>query len=135
MIGVAFDENTPWGQLNIGELKCLSLLALKRFEEAKPLVEMFLTFNDNSTARKKYYQALNAVLDIELNEFDVQDYIPNMTRMFGAETLNNAIGTVTGEVKFMGLTPTNTKLEGLDKHLKLIESYQKLQAAKRKFKV
>lgn len=135
LIGVAFDENTPWGQLNIGELKCLSLLALKRFEEAKPLVEMFLTFNDNSTARKKYYQALNAVLDIEFNEFDVQDYVPNMTRMFGAETLNNAIGTVTGEVRFMGLTPTNTKLEGLDKHLKLIESYQKLQAAKRKFKV
>lgn len=135
LIGVAFDENTPWGQLNIGELKCLSLLALKRFEEAKPLVEMFLTFNDNSTARKKYYQALNAVLDIELNELDVQDYIPNMTRMFGAETLNNAIGTVTGEVKFMGLTKTNTKLEGLDKHLKLIESYQKLQTAKRKFKI
>jgi ribosomal protein S12 methylthiotransferase accessory factor len=134
LIGVAFDENTPWGQLNIGELKCLSLLALKRFEDAKPLVEMFLTFNDNSTARKKYYQALNAILDIELNELDVQDYVPNMTRMFGAETLNNAIRTVTGEVKFMGLTPTNTKLEGLDKHLKLIESYQKLQAAKRKFK-
>lgn len=134
LIGVAFDENTPWGQLNIGELKCLSLLALKRFEEAKPLVEMFLTFNDNSTARKKYYQALNAILDIELNELDVQDYVPNMTRMFGAETLNNAIGTVTGEVRFMGLTQTNTKLEGLDKHLKLIESYQKLQTAKRKFK-
>ena len=134
LIGVAFDENTPWGQLNIGELKCLSLLALKRFEDAKPLVEMFLTFNDNSTERKKYYQALNAVLDIELNEYDVQDYVPNMTRMFGAETLNNAIGTVTGEVRFMGLTPTNSKLEGLDKHLKLIESYQKLQTAKRKFK-
>ena len=134
LIGVAFDENTPWGQLNIGELKCLSLLALKRFEEAKPLVEMFLTFNDNSTERKKYYQALNAILDIELNELDVQDYVPNMTRMFGAETLNNAIGTVSGRVRFMGLTKTNTKLEGLDKHLKLIESYQKLQAAKRKFK-
>ena len=61
------------------------------------------------------------------------DYIPNLTRMFGNEILNSAIGTITGEVRFMGLTPTNMKLEGLDKHLKLIESYQKLQAAKRKF--
>jgi len=52
--------------------------------------------------------------------------------MFGAEVLNNAIGTVTGEVRFFGLTPTNLKLEGLDKHLRLIESYQKLQVAKRK---
>jgi ribosomal protein S12 methylthiotransferase accessory factor len=135
LIGIAFDENTPWGQLNIGELKCLSLLALKRFEDAKPLVEMFLTFNDNSMTRKMYYQALNTVLDITLSDDqDVEDYIPNMTRMFGAETLNNALGTISGEIRFLGLTKTNTQLEGLDKHLKLIESYQKLQVAKRKFK-
>ena len=135
LIGVAFDENTPWGQLNIGELKCLSLLALKNFEEAKELVEMFMTFNDNSTERRKYYRALDAVLDITLNEeLELKDYLPNLTRMFGAETINNAIGTVTGEVRFFGLTKTNMQLEGLDKHLRLIESYQKLQVAKRKFK-
>jgi ribosomal protein S12 methylthiotransferase accessory factor len=134
LIGVAFDENTPWGQLNIGELKGLTLLALGRLEEAKELVEMFLTFNDNSNARKMYYQALNAVLDITLNEeLELKDYIPNMTRMWGAETLKNAIGTVNGEIRFFGLTKTNMKLDGLDKHLKLIESYQKLQVAKRKF--
>ena len=134
LIGVAFDENTVWGQLNIGELKCLSLLALKRFEEARELVEMFMTFNDNSSVRRSYYQALNTVLDITLNEkLELEDYLPNMTRMFGTEVLNNAIGTVTGEVRFFGLTKTNMKLEGLEKHLKLIDSYQKLQAAKRKF--
>ena len=134
LIGVAFDENTVWGQLNIGELKCLSLLALKRFEEARELVEMFMTFNDNSSARRSYYQALNTVLDISLNEeLELKDYIPNMTRMFGTEILNNAVLTVTGEVRFFGLTKTNMKLEGLDKHLRLIDSYQKLQAVKRKF--
>ena len=135
LIGVAFEENTPWGQLNIGELKCLCLLSLKRFEDAKPLVEMFLTFNDNSTLRKKYYLALNAVLDIEIMELDILDYFPNMSKMFGVETLNQAIGTITGEIKFMGLTPTNLNLAGLDKHIKLIESYQKLQAAKRNYKI
>lgn len=135
LIGVAFDENTVWGQLNIGELKCLTLLALKRFEEAKELVEMFMTFNDNSTARKMYYMALNTVLDISLDEeLELKDYIPNMTRMFGAEVVNNATATVTGEVRFFGLTKTNMQLSGLDKHLKLIESYQKLQLAKRNFK-
>lgn len=135
LIGVAFDENTVWGQLNIGELKCLSLLALKKFEEAKELVEMFMTFNDNSTARRSYYQALNTVLDITLNdELELLDYVPNMSRMFGEDVLKNAVGTVSGEIRFFGLTPTNLNLEGLDKHLKLIESYQKLQVAKRKFK-
>lgn len=135
LIGVAFDENTPWGQLNIGELKCLTLLALKKFEEAKELVEMFMTFNDNSNERRAYYRALDAVLDIELNEeLELNDYVPNLTRMFGAETLNNAIATVTGEIRFFGLTKTNSQLAGLDKHLRLIESYQKLQTAKRNFR-
>lgn len=134
LIGVAFDENTVWGQLNIGELKCLIFLALKRFEEAQELVEMFMTFNDNSMARRSYYQALKTVLDITLNEeLELSDYTHNLARMFGEEVLSNAIGSVTGEVRFFGLTKTNTKLEGLDKHLKLIESYQKLQNAKRKF--
>lgn len=134
LIGVAFDENTPWGQLDIGELKCLSLLALKKFEDAKEYVEMFMTFNDNSTERRRYYQALNAVLDITLSEdLEVEDYIPNFTRMFGAEVVKNAVGTVNGEVRFLGLTKTNSKLEGLDKHLRLIESYKKLQAAKAKY--
>ncbi len=134
LIGVAFDENSVWGQLNIGELKCLVFLALKRFEEAKEFAEMFMTFNDNSTTRKRYFQALNTVLDITLDEeLELNDYIPNMTKMFGDEVLKNAIGSITGEVRFFGLTKTNMKLDGLEKHRKLINSYQKLQVAKRSF--
>jgi ribosomal protein S12 methylthiotransferase accessory factor len=135
LIGVAFDENTNWGQLNIGELKCLSLLALKKFEEAKELVEMFMTFNDNSRERRAYYRALDAVLDIHLNEeLEIEDYTKNLTRMFGPEIVKSAMATVSGEVKFFGLPQTNSQLEGLDKHLRLIESYQKLQKAKKAFR-
>ena len=134
LIGIAFDENTVWGQLDIGELKCLSLLSLKRFEEAKEYVEMFMTFNDNSPERRKFYQALNALLDIELDEeFEAVDYIPNMTKMFGPEVMKNALGSISGEVKFYGLPKTNLQLEGLTKHLRLIESYKKLHTAKSKF--
>ncbi|MEX1098930.1 MAG: YcaO-like family protein, partial [Bacteriovoracaceae bacterium] len=134
LIGVAFDENSAWGKLTIGELKCLVFLALKKFGEAKELVEMFLTFNDSSPERRKYYQALKPVLDITLDQgLEIEDYLSNMIRMFGEETMNSAVQTVTGEVRFFGLTKTNMKLEGLDKHLKLIESYEKLQAAKRTY--
>ena len=95
---------------------------------------MFMTFNDNSSNRKSYYQALSAVLDITLsNEHNIDDYMTNLTRMFGNDTIANAVGTVTGDVRFFGLTQTNLNLAGLDKHIKLIESYQKLQAAKRNF--
>ena len=131
LIGVAIDENTVWGQLDIGELKCLSLLALKKFEAAKEYVEMFMNFNDNSPERRRFYQALNALLDIELDdEFEFADYIPNMTKMFGEEVMKNALGTITGEVRFYGLTKTNNQLSGLDKHQRLIASYKKLQNAK-----
>jgi ribosomal protein S12 methylthiotransferase accessory factor len=132
LIGVAFDENSVWGQLNIGELKCLSLLALNRFEEAKEYVEMFFSFNDNLPARRSYYQALDAILDITLDEeLKLADYQSNLKRMFGDEVFNNATGTINGNVRFFGLTKTNLLLEGLEKHLKLIQSYEKLQIAKR----
>lgn len=127
LIGVEFDENTAWGQLDIGELKILIYLVLKKYEEASELVSDFLTFNDNTTARKLFYQALNAVLAITLNDdLELQDYQSNLTRMFGAEIMKQVVGSVSGEIKFSGLTPTSMALEGLDKHQRLIESYFKL---------
>jgi len=132
LIGIAFDENSTWGQLVIGELKCLIYLALKRFEEAKQYVELFFTFNDNSTERKRFYQVLDVVLDITLDDdLALSDYLPNLTRMYGTELLTNAIQSITGETRFFGLTETNMNLDELDKHQRLIESYQKLQKKRR----
>lgn len=130
LIGIAFDETTTWGQLDIGELKCLINLALARFDEAKEYVEMFMTFNDNLPERRKFYQALNIMLDIVINEYELEDYYYNLERMYGEETLKNVIGTINGEIRFYGLTKTDLNLSGIDKHEKLIESYQKLQRAK-----
>ncbi len=131
LIGIEFDENTVWGKLDIGELKILIHLVLKQYEEAKELIFDFLNFNDNTVTRILFYKALTAVLDITLDqELNIQDYLPNMTRMYGEQTMENVVGSVSGDVKFYGLTRTSMKLEGLDKHLKLIESYQKLHKAR-----
>jgi len=133
LIGVAFDENTPWGKCTIGELKGLIHLARGEHEKAKGFVEMFLQFNDNVAIRREFYQVLNVVLDIKINsDLELENYIPNLTRMYGEELLNNAIASVSGEIKFFGLTKTNMNLQGLEKHLKLIESYRKLQVTRRK---
>ncbi len=131
LIGIEFDENTVWGQLTILELKILIYLALQQHDEAIELVETFLQFNDNTVERGLFYQAVNAVLEIELDEeLELDDYLHNLRRMFGEAVMDNVVGSVTGEVKFFGLTPTSMKLEGLDKHLRLIESYQKLHKAR-----
>ena len=123
--------NTVWGKLDIGELKILIYLVLKQYEEAKEIVADFLNFNDNTVERVLFYQALGAVLDITIDdELDIDDYVPNLNRMYGSDVMENVLGSVTGDVRFSGLTKTSMKLEGLDKHLKLIESYKKLHMAR-----
>jgi ribosomal protein S12 methylthiotransferase accessory factor len=133
LIGIEFDENTPWGQLTVLELKLLIHLALKQFEETQELVGAFLQYNDNTVERKLFYQALSAVLETVLDDDLVLDnYIVNFRRMFGPEKMDAVIGSIEGSVRFYGLTPTSMKLEGLDRHHRLIDSYRKLHAARAK---
>lgn len=133
LIGIEFDENTVWGQLTILELRLLICLVIGELEEALELTETFLQYNNNTVARGLFYQCLQAVLEISLDdELELDDYRYNLGRMFGQETLDAAIGSVNGTVRFYGLTPTNMQLEGLEKHQRLIESYKKLHAARAK---
>jgi ribosomal protein S12 methylthiotransferase accessory factor len=127
LIGIVFDENTAWGQLTVVELKILIYLALGALEEAIELVEMYLQYNNNTVERGLFYQALHAVLEVTLDEdMELEDYSVNFKKMFGDEIIVNVVGSITGDVKFFGLTKTSINLEGLDKHLNLIESYKKL---------
>ncbi|MGC1328646.1 YcaO-like family protein, partial [Pseudomonas sp.] len=134
LIGVEFDENTVWGQLTVLELKLLICLALKKFDEAKEWVETFLQFNDNTVERGLFYQALNAVLEVQLDDdLALADYEVNLRRMFGNPRMDAVLGSLDGSVRFHGLTPTSMKLEGLDRHQRLVDSYKKLHAARAAF--
>ena len=131
LIGIEFDENTDWGQLTVLELKLLIHLALQQFEEAQELVGAFLQYNDNTVERGLFYQALNVVLEVLLNDdLELDDYAVNFRRMFGDARMDAAMGSADGSVRFYGLTPTSMKLEGLDRHDRLIDSYKKLHKAR-----
>jgi len=131
LIGIEFDENTVWGQLTILELKILICLALGALEDAIELVGEFLQYNDNTVERGLFYQAVHAVLEVTLDEeMELEDFMVNFNRMFGEDNMQQVVDSVMGEVRFYGLTPTSMKLEGLDKHLRLIESYKKLHQAR-----
>lgn len=133
LIGVEFDENTVWGQLTVLELKLLIHLALRQFEEALDLVGAFLQYNENTAERGLFYQALNVVLEVALDDdLELADYEANFRRMFGNPRMDAALGSVDGSVRFYGLTPTSMKLEGLDRHQRLIDSYRKLHVARAK---
>ena len=70
---------------------------------------------------------LEVLLDDEL---ELADYEANFRRMFGDARMDAVIGSVEGSVRFHGLTPTSLKLEGLDRHQRLIDSYRKLHTAR-----
>ena len=133
LIGIEFDENTDWGKLTILELKLLINLALQQFEAAQELVGTFLQYNENTVERGLFYQALNVVLEVLLNDdLELADYEVNFRRMFGNPRMDAVMGSVDGSVRFFGLTPTSMKLEGLDRHQRLIDSYNKLHTARAK---
>ena len=132
LIGIVFDENTVWGQLTIIELKILIYLALGSHEDAIELVGEFLQFNDNTVQRGLFYQAVNAVLEVTLDEdLELEHFIGNFNRMFGKEVMDNVVGSVNGTVRFYGLSKTSMNLEGIEPHLRLIESYKKLHQARK----
>jgi ribosomal protein S12 methylthiotransferase accessory factor len=131
LIGIEFDENTEWGQLTVLELKLLINLALKQLDAAQDLVGAFLQYNDNTVERKLFYQALNVALEVALDsELVMANYEHNFRRMFGNARMDAVLGSVDGTVQFFGLTPTSMKLEGLDRHHRLIDSLKKLHVAR-----
>ncbi|MEW7847642.1 OsmC domain/YcaO domain-containing protein [Massilia aurea] len=133
LIGIEFDENTEWGQLTVLELKLLIHLALGQLEDAHELVGAFLQYNDNTVERRLFYQAMNVVLEVELDDdLELDDYVVNFRRMYGDARMDAVLGSVDGSVRFYGLTPTSMALEGLERHARLIDSYKKLHAARAK---
>lgn len=127
LIGIEFDENSVWGQLTLLELKLLIHLALGQLPQAKELVEAFLQYNDNTLDRALFYRAMDAVIEVELDsDMTLEHYLNNFTRMFGKERVEAVVGSVDGSIRFYGLEPVGMELAGLERHQRLIQSYQKL---------
>ena len=111
--------------------------ALTALDPADVLLSSRLLFTELHCAAQRRsvwdVTAVNAVLEIQLDdELELANYEHNLRRMFGNERMDAVIGSVDGSVRFYGLTPTSMQLEGLDKHLRLIDSYKKLHAARAK---
>ena len=90
-----------------------------------------MQYNDNTVERNLFYQAVHAVLEVELDEeLALSDYLHSFERMFGKATMADVVGLVHGTVRFHGLFKTDINLTGIDRHLRLLESYQKLHTAR-----
>ncbi|MBD63726.1 MAG: OsmC domain/YcaO domain-containing protein [Halobacteriovoraceae bacterium] len=133
LIGIAFDENSTWGQMTIAELKCLSFLKLGLLEQASEQSSLLIHFNEYLPDRRKFFNALNTLLDIALNpELQFEDYQDNLNLFFDAKNVLAAQNSIQRKEFFYNIPQTDSKLTGLTKHIKLIESYQKLHAKRKK---
>lgn len=127
LIGICFEETTNWGQLVILELKALIALALKNFETASMYFEMLCSFSDALPKRKQFFQAMNCVLSVKLNEeLDINHFKNSFNKMFGDELATVAVKSVFGDTKFYGLDNLKGSSLNIDKHQRLINSYYKL---------
>ncbi len=126
LIGIAFDDNSPWSQLTVGELKALIFLKTSNLEEAKEKIEAYLAFNESLPERRMYFQVINNLIDIELNDYKQEDYKEAFIKMYGEDLYGKAADSITGRLTFYGLQQTNLNLENISKHQKLLESYIKL---------
>lgn len=134
LIGIAFDDVTNWGQLVVGELKAMINLSLGCLDEAKMSVEILNQFNEYAPDRKKFYQVLNILLDIAIeDDLNLSDYEESLTLMYGEKILKDAQAVIEGRERFFGLTQTDLKFKGLEKQIRLVESYNKLQIARKRF--
>ncbi|MEL1751517.1 OsmC domain/YcaO domain-containing protein, partial [Acinetobacter baumannii] len=78
----------------------LIYVALQQCEEAKELVETYLQYNTNTVERGLFYQCMNVVLEVMLDEeLELEDYLTNFRRMFGDTRMDAVLGSVDGSVR------------------------------------
>lgn len=131
-IGVAFDENSPWGKLMISELKCLIYLILEEFDLALENCELITNFNEYPDSRIHFYGCLKTLLEIEVSdEFELDNYFQSVQSLYPKEIFDAALLSLKGEVRFYGLLQTDLNLTGIEKHRLLIQSYDKLRKVRK----
>ena len=101
-------------------------------EQAIDWVNWALHLDQNNEENTRKYRCLQALLEIKWSEDrDYKPYLNSLGLMYGQAMMENCLAIVEGDVIFDGLHCPGLGLEGFKTHSKLLEGYEKLQAAKR----
>ena len=131
-IGLIPDAGSLWANLRMGEFKAMVALAAKDHELSRAGVEWCLHFAPLEKSRRLLYLCLATLLEVEMDDtVNENDYLPTVTRMYGKDLVEKAQSLIRGSLKFDALTESDANLSGFEMHGKLLESYEKLQKAKR----
>lgn len=134
LLGIAPDPDSVWESLRIGELKGMLALHTDDYEQALDWSQWCLELSQLSAEREKFYRALQALLEIQLDESRERDsYQEALTDLYGAATIARCIALISGETRYDGLFDTGLELTGMVRHQSLLAAYEKLQLAKKVF--
>ena len=136
LLGLASGKDNGWYTLRIGELKAMLALAGGDLDQALIWTEWTMEFNGSifSPERANYYRCLQTLLLLAMeDERDPLQYHHAFTRMYGADTLEAASAAISGEAPFYGLQAVDDDLKAFPAHQALLQAYEKLQAAKRRY--
>ncbi|MFU2146009.1 30S ribosomal protein S12 methylthiotransferase accessory protein YcaO [Hafnia paralvei] len=136
LLGIATGKDNGWYTLRVGELKAMLALAGGDLEQALIWTEWTQDFNASvfSPERANFYRCLQTLLLLSMEEErDPAQYYQAFSRMYGSETLEAASAVIAGEERFYGLPAVDDDLKALPAHQALLQAYQKLQAAKRRY--
>ncbi len=129
-IGLAPDPNTLWSTVRLGEIKAMLYLALQD-EQAIEWLDWCLALEQGSDERVRYYRCLKALLEIKWHpQRQYEDYQQGLEYLYGTRNVTDGLAIVEGDKIFHNLHCPGLGLEGFERHIKLLEGYQKLQNAK-----
>ncbi|QTL38680.1 YcaO-like family protein [Xenorhabdus budapestensis] len=136
LLGIAAGKDNGWSNLRIGELKSMLALAGNDLEQALIWVEWTQDFNSSvfTAERANYYRCLHTLLLLTQEEDrDPDQYHQAFVKMYGQEAVDAASSAINGKNCFYGLWSVDSELKALPAHQALLNTYEKLQKAKRDF--
>ncbi len=122
LIGLAPDQGSLWADLRVGELKALLALAIGNTEATLEACNWIYLFAQVSPERQRVYRCIETLLKLD----NASAYTDNLALLYGADTLQQAQGLLSGTVRFWGIDAPDVQLHGCQMHQRLLEAYRKV---------
>ncbi len=129
LIGLCHDDDTPWGDLRVGEVKTLAALACGATDDVLDGCAWLASYNELPAARAKVYRCVADLIQIEEELQQTPDlYLANLTLMYGQSALDTAADLVNQTAQYFGLANLGVNYEGSQMHQQLLKAYAKVRA-------
>lgn len=127
IIGILPDEDSAWGCLRVGELKCLLNLRLGELDEALIWSEWIQQCRPKDQDLESLYRCLHQCLMFRLDaERSLEQYHGLLNQIYGVERVTQVLEMIDGQDVFAGFTSSTLALETFKAHLAMVSVYTHL---------